>query len=140
MKGKNLVKTPGELYAPTSNGVVVSADGVKDYRQNRTQEDINQEVVFTANEAKSIAAQAASSASSMENIVLTLRAQGEQDIATALEHEIRIGNNENDIDRLQEQLSGYILTEKSEAEMEDIINNDEADSNTLYLIPEEEDE
>ena len=32
MKGKNLVKIPGELYAPTPNGTVVSADGVKDYR------------------------------------------------------------------------------------------------------------
>ncbi len=27
MKGKNLVKTPGELYAPTPGGTVVSADG-----------------------------------------------------------------------------------------------------------------
>lgn len=39
MKGKNLVKTPGELYAPTSNGTVVSTNGVRDYRLGKMQED-----------------------------------------------------------------------------------------------------
>lgn len=140
MKGKNLVKTPGELYAPTANGVVVSADGVRDYKQGKMQEVINQEVIDTANKAKDIAAQAAGSASSMENVVSVLREQGKQDIATALEHEARIEASENNIDKLQEQLSNYTLVEKSEAEMESIIENDEVDNNTLYLIPEEEDE
>ena len=104
MKGKNLVKTPGELYAPTAGGVVVSADGV------------------------------------MENIVEILKEQGEQDIATVLEHEVRIEHNEQDIAQLQEQLGDYTIVESSEAEIEQLIEDDEADPNTLYLIPEEEEE
>lgn len=140
MKGKNLVKIPGELYAPTPNGTVVSADGVKDYRLGKMQEDVNREVVETAEEAKEIAARAASSASSMENIVDILKEQGEQDIATALDHEVRLQDNEDSISKLQEQLSEYTLIEKTEAEMEAIIENDEAEPNVLYLVPEEEEE
>lgn len=140
MKGKNLVKAPGELYAPTPNGTVVSADGVRDYKQGKMQEAINQELVDMSEETREIASKAANSASSMENVVEVLRNQGEQDIATALEHEARIENNESDIEKLQEQLSNYTIVEKTEAEMETIIDNDEADNNTLYLIPEEEDE
>lgn len=41
MKGKHTVNIPGELASVASNGVVTSADGVYDYNQNRTQEDIN---------------------------------------------------------------------------------------------------
>lgn len=140
MKGKNLVKIPGELYAPTPNGTVVSADGVRDYRLGKMQEDVNREVVETAEEAKEIAARAASSASSMENIVDILKEQGEQDIATALDHEVRLQDNEDNISKLQEQLSEYTLIEKTEAEMEAIIENDEAEPNVLYLVPEEEEE
>lgn len=140
MKGKNLVKIPGELYAPTPNGTVVSADGVRDYRLGKMQEDVNREVVETAEEAKEIAARAASSASSMENIVDILKEQGEQDIATALDHEVRLQDNEDSISKLQEQLSEYTLIEKTEAEMEAIIENDEAEPNVLYLVPEEEEE
>lgn len=140
MKGKNLVKIPGELYAPTPSGTVVSADGVKDYRLGKMQEDVNREVVETAEEAKRIAAQAAGSASSMENIVEVLKQQGEQDIATALDHEVRLQGNETDIEKLQAQLSDYKFVEKTEAEMEAIIENDEAEPNVLYLVPEEEEE
>lgn len=140
MKGKNLVKTPGELYAPTADGVVVSADGVKDYRKNKTQEALNQEILDIAQEAKDIAQDAAGSASSMKNIVEILKEQGEQDIATVLEHEARIEHNEQDIAKLQEQLGDYIIKESSEAEIGQLIENDEADPNTLYLIPEEEEE
>lgn len=43
MKGKVLIKAPGELYSPTTGGVLVSADGVRDYRLNKNQEQINQE-------------------------------------------------------------------------------------------------
>lgn len=43
MKGKVLIKAPGELYSPTTEGVLVSADGVRDYRLNKNQEQINQE-------------------------------------------------------------------------------------------------
>lgn len=140
MKGRNLVKTPGELYAPTPGGTVVSADGVKDYRLNKNQEVINQEITDTANEAREIASEAAASASSMENIINILKEQGEQDIATALEHEVRIQDNEEDIAALQEQLGNYKLIEVSEAVMESLIENEETDPNTLYITPEEEEE
>lgn len=43
MKGNVLIKAPGELYSPTTEGVLVSADGVRDYRLNKNQEQINQE-------------------------------------------------------------------------------------------------
>lgn len=43
MKGNILIKAPGELYSPTTEGVLVSADGVRDYRLNKNQEQINQE-------------------------------------------------------------------------------------------------
>lgn len=59
-------------------------------------------------EAKDIAQNTAQSASSMENIVGVLKEQGEQDIATVLEHEARIKHNEQDIAKLQEQL-GLLL-------------------------------
>jgi len=38
MKGNVLIKAPGELYSPTTGGVLVSADGVRDYRLNKNQE------------------------------------------------------------------------------------------------------
>lgn len=138
MKGRNLVKAPGELYAPTPEGVVVSADGVKDYRQNKMQEEINQEVVNTANEAKEIAQDAASSASSMENIVNVLREQGEQDIATALDHEARIQDNEADIETLQGQVGNLKLTCISEEDYENLKASGELEPNTLYFTAEEE--
>lgn len=45
MKGKHTVNIPGELASVASNGVVASADGIYDYNQNKSQEDINSETV-----------------------------------------------------------------------------------------------
>ena len=67
-----------------------------------------QEILNIAQEAKDIAQNTAQSASSMENIVGVLKEQGEQEIATVLEHEARIEHNEQDIAKLQEQL-GLLL-------------------------------
>ena len=140
MKGNNLIKIPGELYAPTAEGVVVSADGVKDYVQRKTQETLNQDLITEAAETRQIAAQAAASAASMENIITILQSLGEQDIARALQHEVRIQQNERDITQLQLQIGDYTLTEVTEAQMETLIENDPADPDTIYLVPEEEEE
>lgn len=138
MKGKNLVKVPGELYAPTPGGVVTSADGIKDYRLGKMQETINKEVVDTANEAKEIAEQAANSASSMENIVQVLREQGEQDIATALDQEARIQSNTTEVNKLKGQLGNLNLVCISEDDYEELVANGELDNNTIYFTAEEE--
>lgn len=140
MKGNNLIKVPGELSAPTAEGVVVSADGVKDYIQRKSQETLNQEFITESAETRQIATQAAASAASMENIITILQSLGEQDVARALQHEVRIQHNEQDIAQLQSQIGDYIITEVTEAEMEALIENDETDENTLYLIPEEEED
>lgn len=39
--GNNTIKIPGELQAADINGIVASAEAVKDYNQNKTQEVIN---------------------------------------------------------------------------------------------------
>lgn len=140
MKGKNLVKTSGELYAPTVAGTVVSADGVHDYIQGKKQEQINQEVVAEAKEAKKIAEKTAASTTSMENVVEILEKNGKQDIATALTHEIRIEANENNIQKVQSQLGNYTLIEVDEETMESLIANNQTDSNTLYFVSEVEEE
>lgn len=49
MKGKHTVNIPGELASAASNGVVASADGIYDYNQNKSQEDINAETVGRLN-------------------------------------------------------------------------------------------
>lgn len=139
-KGRNLVKVPGELYSPTPGGVVTSADGVKDYRLNKNQEQINQELTESVNEAVRTAEQAASSASSMENVVARLREQGEQDIATALEHESRIESNEEDISTLKGQLGDVNIVILTEEEYEELVLNNQLDPNTLYFTSEENSE
>lgn len=138
MKGNNLVKVPGELYAPTSKGRVVSADGVYDYIQGKNQEQINEQVVETSEEAKQIAQQAAASASSMENIVNVLRDQGEQDIATALDHEARIQSNTSKVNKLVNQLGDYAIILLSESEYEELVASGELDSKALYFTYEDE--
>lgn len=140
MRGNNPIKVPGELYAPTVEGVLVSADGVRDYIQRKSQETLNQDLINESAQTRQIAAQAAASAASMENIITILQNLGEQDVARALQHEVRIQHNETGIAQLQSQLGDYIITEVTEAEMEALIEDDEADDNTLYLIPEEEEE
>ena len=140
MKGNNLVKVPGELYAPTSKGRVVSADGVYDYIQGKNQEQINEQVIGTSEEAKQIAQQAASSASSMENIVNVLRDQGEQDVATALDHEVRIQSNTTKVNKLETQLGNYAIVVLSESDYEELKANGELNANTLYFTHEDETE
>ena len=140
MKGKNLVKTPGELYAPTAGGTVVSADGVHDYRQGKKQEVINQELIQQGNETREIASRAAQSSSSMENIIQVLQQQGEQDIATALEHESRIEQNEGSIQTLQGQVGNLKLVCIGEEDYEELKASGGLDSNTLYFTAEEEEE
>ena len=43
MKGNNTIPIGGELESVATSGVVVSADGVKDYQLNKSQETINGE-------------------------------------------------------------------------------------------------
>lgn len=44
-KGKNLIPIPGELNSIAIGGVVAAAESIKDYKQNKTQEKINEEVL-----------------------------------------------------------------------------------------------
>lgn len=44
-RGEKASPIGGEIYSPTLDGVVVSAEGIKDYIQNKFQEDINAEVI-----------------------------------------------------------------------------------------------
>lgn len=138
MKGKNLVKTPGELYAPTVGGVVASADGIKDYRQGKFQETINQKLVDMSEETRKIADKAASSSASIANIVSVLEEHSEENLADVLQLEDRMEDAESSIGDLQEQLGKYAIVESSETAYETLVNNDQTDNNTLYLIPEED--
>lgn len=138
MKGKNLVKTPGELYAPTVGGVVASADGIKDYKQGKFQETINQELVDISEETRKIADKAASSSASIANIVSVLEEHSEENLADVLQLEDRMEDAESSIGDLQEQLGKYAIVESSETAYETLVNNDQTDNNTLYLIPEED--
>lgn len=138
MKGKNLVKTPGELYAPTAGGVVASADGIKDYRQGKFQETINQELVDMSEETRKIADKAASSSASIANIVSVLEEHSEENLADVLQLEDRMEDAESSIEDLQTQLGKYAIVESSETAYETLVNNDQTDNNTLYLIPEED--
>lgn len=140
MKGKNLVKTPGELYAPTVGGVVVSADGVRDYKQNKFQETINQELVDMSDETRKIADKAASSSASISNIVSVLEEHGEETLADVLNLEDRVEDAESTIEDLKSQLGKYAILESTEAAYEALSTNNLTNNNTLYLIPEEESE
>lgn len=42
--GTTTIPIPAELKAAATNGVVTAAEGVFDYNQNKTQEQINQEL------------------------------------------------------------------------------------------------
>lgn len=138
MKGKNLVKTPGELYAPTVGGVVASADGIRDYKQGKFQETLNQELVDLANETREIANKAASSSASIANIVEVLEEHNEENLADVLRLEDRMEDTEKDVESIKAQIGKYTIKEVSEAEYEGLVSNDLTDVNTLYLIPEEE--
>jgi hypothetical protein len=49
MKGNNTIPIGGELESVATGGVVVSADGVRDYQLNKMQEDINEQVYSIQN-------------------------------------------------------------------------------------------
>lgn len=51
MKGNNTIPIGGELESIATGGVVVSADGVKDYQLNKLQEDINLDSALNLNRA-----------------------------------------------------------------------------------------
>lgn len=44
MHGTIVTNIPNELRAITSSGIVAAADGIKDYVQNKTQEQVNKDV------------------------------------------------------------------------------------------------
>lgn len=53
-RGENASPIGGEIYTPSLDGIVLSAEGVKDYLKNKNQETINQETdeALTANDTK----------------------------------------------------------------------------------------
>lgn len=138
MKGKNLVKTPGELYAPTPNGVVVSADGVRDYKQKKSQETINGELTQKIDDALEDVEEVRRTNDLTANIVTILEEHQNDDLGEVLRLNTRVGVNENDIDELQNQMGGYKLQTLTEAEY-DAMPDEDKDENTLYFVEEEED-
>ena len=45
MKGKNITYTPAEIVSAAKDGIVVSADGVYDYNQEKFQEQVNADIL-----------------------------------------------------------------------------------------------
>ena len=138
MRGRNLVKTPGELYSPAPNGVVVSADGVMDYIRMTRQEDINTQVIQTSSDALSLAQDTARSAASIDNIANVLRESGNGDLAAVLNLEQRTENNEYAVQELQGQVGNLSLRCVSEEEYEQMTEEGTLDSNTIYFTAEQE--
>ena len=138
MKGKNLVKTPGELYAPTPNGTVVSADGVRDYQQGKNQETINAELQAKIDQALADVEDVKESNDLTANVVALLEEHQNDDLGEVLQLNERVGESENDIDELQGQLNGYSIRKVTEAEYE-AMSDEDKDPNTLYFTEEEED-
>ena len=137
MKGKNLVKTPGELYAPTPGGTVVSADGVKDYNQNKNQETINTELTKKIDKALEDVEDVKKSNDLTANVVKILEEHQNDDLGEVLKLNERVGTNEHDISGLKTQLGNYNIRKVTEAEYE-AMSDAEKDGNTLYFIEEEE--
>ena len=137
MKGKNLVKTPGELYAPTPGGTVVSADGVKDYNQNKNQETINAELTEKIDQALDDVEDVKRSNDLTANVVKILEEHQNDDLGEVLQLNERVGTNEQDISGLKTQLGNYNIRKVTEAEYE-AMSDAEKDENTLYFIEEEE--
>ena len=138
MKGNHLVKTPGEFYSPTPQGVVVSADGVKDYLRGMKQEDLNTQIINNSSQALEIAQRTANSAASIDNIVTTLREHGDSDLASVLNLEQRTEDNEDAVQALQGQIGNLNLRCVSEEEYEQMQENETLDSNTIYFTAEQE--
>ena len=137
MKGKNLVKTPGELYAPTPGGTVVSADGVKDYNQNKNQETINTELTEKIDKALEDVEDVKRSNDLTANVVKILEEHQNDDLGEVLQLNERVGTNEQDISGLKTQLGNYNIRKVTEAEYE-AMSDAEKDGNTLYFTEEEE--
>ena len=137
MKGKNLVKTPGELYAPTPGGTVVSADGVRDYNQNKNQETINSELTEKIDQALGDVEDVKRSNDLTANVVAILEEHQNDDLGEVLQLNERVGTNEQDISGLKTQLGNYNIRKVTEAEYE-AMSDAEKDENTLYFTEEEE--
>lgn len=137
MKGKNLVKTPGELYAPTPGGTVVSADGVRDYNQNKNQETINTELTEKIDKALENVEDVKKSNDLTANVVKILEEHQNDDLGEVLKLNERVGTNEQNISGLKTQLGNYNIRKVTEAEYE-AMSDAEKDGNTLYFIEEEE--
>lgn len=137
MKGKNLVKTPGELYAPTPGGTVVSADGVRDYNQNKNQETINAELTGKIDQALEDVENVKRSNDLTANVVAILEEHQNDDLGEVLQLNERVGTNEQDISGLKTQLGNYNIRKVTEAEYE-AMSDAEKDENTLYFTEEEE--
>ena len=137
MKGKNLVKTPGELYAPTPGGTVVSADGIRDYNQNKNQETINTELTEKIDKALEDVEDVKRSNDLTANVVKILEEHQNDDLGEVLQLNERIGTNEQDISGLKTQLGNYNIRKVTEAEYE-AMSEAEKDENTLYFTEEEE--
>lgn len=137
MKGKNLVKTPGELYAPTPGGTVVSADGVRDYNQNKNQETINTELTEKIDKALEDVEDVKKSNDLTANVVKILEEHQNDDLGEVLKLNERVGTNEQNISGLKTQLGNYNIRKVTEAEYE-AMSDTEKDGNTLYFIEEEE--
>lgn len=137
MKGKNLVKTPGELYAPTPGGTVVSADGVRDYNQNKNQETINAELTEKIDKALEDVEDVKKSNDLTANVVKILEEHQNDDLGEVLQLNERVGTNEQDISGLKTQLGNYNIRKVTEAEYE-AMSDAEKDENTLYFTEEEE--
>ena len=136
MKGKNLVKTPGELYAPTPGGTVVSADGVRDYNQNKNQETINAELTEKIDQALGDVEDVKRSNDLTANVVAILEEHQNDDLGEVLQLNERVGTNEQDISGLKTQLGNYNIRKVTEAEYE-AMSDAEKDENTLYFTEEE---
>ena len=137
MKGKNLVKTPGELYAPIPGGTVVSADGVRDYNQNKNQETINTELTEKIDKALEDVEDVKRSNDLTANVVKILEEHQNDDLGEVLQLNERVGTNEQDISGLKTQLGNYNIRKVTEAEYE-AMSDAEKDENTLYFIEEAE--
>ena len=137
MKGNNLVKTPGELYAPTPGGTVVSADGVRDYNQNKNQETINTELTEKIDKALEDVEDVKRSNDLTANVVKILEEHQNDDLGEVLQLNERVGTNEQDISGLKTQLGNYNIRKVTEAEYE-AMSDAEKDENTLYFTEEEE--
>ena len=137
MKGKNLVKTPGELYAPTPGGTVVSADGVRDYNQNKNQETINAELTEKIDQALEDVEDVKRSNNLTANVVKILEEHQNDDLGEVLQLNERVGTNEHDISGLKTQLGNYNIRKVTEAEYE-AMSDAEKDENTFYFTEEEE--